>query len=88
VQELAWILPTGVGPRRLALGCVFAFSLKLPRLLVEALLSGRPETPSPPQGPVFDSDTRRPTGPVFAWIDKLLAVRDEGPHAVRSQGRL
>ncbi|EFJ49201.1 hypothetical protein VOLCADRAFT_117341 [Volvox carteri f. nagariensis] len=39
------------------------------------------------EGPVFDNDTRRPTGPVFTWIDKLLAVPREGPGPVTGPPR-
>lgn len=38
--------------------------------------------PLPAQGPVFESDTRRPQGPVLTWVDKLLAVAVEGPQQV------
>ncbi|GIM00769.1 hypothetical protein Vretimale_5697 [Volvox reticuliferus] len=39
------------------------------------------------EGPVFDNDSRRPTGPVFSWIDKLLAVPREGPQLVTGPPR-
>ena len=39
------------------------------------------------QGPVFDSDSRRPQGPVLTWIDKLLkqlpSSKPQVPHAAR-----
>ncbi|KAG2493487.1 hypothetical protein HYH03_008303 [Edaphochlamys debaryana] len=34
------------------------------------------------EGPAFDSDTRWPQGPVFTWVDKLLAVANEGAQRV------
>ncbi|GFR48580.1 hypothetical protein Agub_g10483, partial [Astrephomene gubernaculifera] len=34
------------------------------------------------EGPAFDNDARRPSGAVFTWIDKLLAVPCEGVQQV------